>query len=57
MARMKETTVLICFEMNGIKMEMTDRAFVEEGFVKGMEETFLQITMDKQAIKKVESAP
>ena len=56
-ASIKEATVLICFKMNGVKMEMTSRAFVEEEFVRGMEKPFLQITLEKPTIKEVEPTP
>ena len=41
MAGIKEATVLICFEMNGVKMEMMGLAIIEEGSMRGMEKAFL----------------
>ena len=46
MAGIKEATVVIYFEMNRVKIEMTGRPFVEEEFVRRMERPFLHIALD-----------
>ena len=57
MTATKEATVLICFDMNGSKMEMTGRAFIIEEFVRGMEKPFMRITLEKPTIEEVEPPP
>ena len=55
MAETKEATVVICFEMDGVSMEMTGQAFIVEKSGKNMRRPFLHLTLERPTIEEVGS--
>ena len=54
MTGIKEATVVICFEMGGVSIEMTGQASIVEKFGKEMRQHFLYITLERPTIEEVE---
>ena len=51
------TSVLVCFKMDRVLMEMWGPTQVKEVFVQGMDKLGLFVTMEKPTIEKVEALP
>ena len=49
--------MVICFEMDGVSMEMTRQASIMEKFGKEMRRPFLHITLERPTIEEVEPPP